>query len=203
MKDSSGKDFELGLDARIDTSRWLTIRGIVKHARGCCCSTPSPAACRSPGRPPRPPPRRQPIRVPVGPPPEVIFSAPTREETDVPTGTTVRIQLSRDVDQSTLKGKIRVRYLEAQSSDRRAGHAGPRLHHAIHRREPRRGAPLREAARALPHGEGRSPLEGHSRHRRAAAQAVDAHVLDQADRSYWTTRKAASVLLLPAAISIT
>ena len=56
--------------------------------------------------------------MPAGPPPEVIFSAPTQEETDVSMGTTVRIQFSRDIDQSTLKGKIRVRYLEAQSVER-------------------------------------------------------------------------------------
>ncbi len=34
MKAPDGKDFELGLDARIDTSRWLTVRGTVQQARG-------------------------------------------------------------------------------------------------------------------------------------------------------------------------
>ena len=34
MKDANGKDIELGLDARIDTSRWLTVRGTVRQARG-------------------------------------------------------------------------------------------------------------------------------------------------------------------------
>ena len=29
-----GKDFELGLDARIDTGRWLTVRGTVQQVRG-------------------------------------------------------------------------------------------------------------------------------------------------------------------------
>src|SRR3982074_1845251 len=34
LKDAKGKDVELGLDARIDTGRWLTLRGTVQQARG-------------------------------------------------------------------------------------------------------------------------------------------------------------------------
>src|SRR4029077_15541948 len=34
MKDANGKDLELGLDARIDTGRWLTVRGTVQQGRG-------------------------------------------------------------------------------------------------------------------------------------------------------------------------
>src|SRR5216684_1074107 len=34
MKDASGKEFELALDARIDTGRWLTLRGTVQQGRG-------------------------------------------------------------------------------------------------------------------------------------------------------------------------
>jgi hypothetical protein len=33
-------------------------------------------------------------------------------------GSTVRIQFSRDIDQTTLRGNIRVRYLEAQTAER-------------------------------------------------------------------------------------
>jgi len=29
-----GKDFDLALDARIDTNRWLTLKGTVQHGRG-------------------------------------------------------------------------------------------------------------------------------------------------------------------------
>jgi len=60
----------------------------------------------------------EPIRVPAGPPPEVIFSAPTADETDVSMTTTVRIQFSRDIDQATLRGRIRVGYLQSQSVER-------------------------------------------------------------------------------------
>jgi hypothetical protein len=117
MKDASGKDIELALDARIDTSRWLSVRGTVRQVRGLLLLD-ADAGSLTLARPPTETPQEQPIVVPAGPPPEVIFSAPTQEETDVPTGTTVRIQLSRDIDPATLKGKIRVRYLEAQSVER-------------------------------------------------------------------------------------
>ena len=68
---------------------------------------PNREASRS-RKPPSETTEEEPIRVPAGPPPEVVFSAPTQEETDVSTGTTIRIQFSRDIDQATLKGKIRV-----------------------------------------------------------------------------------------------
>ena len=34
VKDANGKDIEFGLDARIDTGRWLTVRGTVQQGRG-------------------------------------------------------------------------------------------------------------------------------------------------------------------------
>jgi len=34
IKDTNGKELELGLDARIDTGRWLSIRGTVQQGRG-------------------------------------------------------------------------------------------------------------------------------------------------------------------------
>jgi hypothetical protein len=50
------------------------------------------------------------VRVEAAPPPEVIFSAPTSDETDVAPKTTVRIQFSRDIDPATVKGHVVVRY---------------------------------------------------------------------------------------------
>jgi hypothetical protein len=60
----------------------------------------------------------EPIRVPMGPPPEVIFSTPTDDETDVSQGAHVRIQFSRDIDPASIKGHVRVRYLESQTVER-------------------------------------------------------------------------------------
>jgi Big-like domain-containing protein len=118
MKDASGKEFELGLDARIDTGRWLTVRGTLQQGRGLQWLD-AEAGSLSVAKPPtETTPEEQPIRVPAGPPPEVVFSAPTEDETDVLMATTVRIQFSRDIDQTTLKGRIRVRYQESQSIER-------------------------------------------------------------------------------------
>jgi hypothetical protein len=118
LKDTNGKDVELGLDARIDTGRWLTLRGTVQQARGLLLLD-AEAGSLSLGKPPtQTHTDEEPIRVPAGPPPEVIFSAPTQDETDVLMGTTVRIQFSRDLDPATLKGRIKAHYLASQSVER-------------------------------------------------------------------------------------
>lgn len=118
VKDANGKEIELGLDARIDTGRWLTLRGTVRQARGLLLLD-GEAGSLSLAKPPADTPAEdEPIRVPAGPAPEVIFSAPTQDETDVSMGTTVRIQFSRDIDQTTLKGRIKPHYLESQSIER-------------------------------------------------------------------------------------
>mgnify|MGYP003353001705 FL=1 len=48
----------------------------------------------------------------LGPPPEVVFSAPTAGEVDVVPTTNVRIQFSRDLDQTTLKSRVQVEYVD-------------------------------------------------------------------------------------------
>ncbi len=119
LRDANGKEFELALDSRIDTGRWLQVRGTVMQARGLewidaeagsltLTKAPTDAVATE----------AEPIRVPAAPPPEGIFSAPTEDETDVAQTTTVRIQFSRDLDPSTLRGHIRARYLDSQSVER-------------------------------------------------------------------------------------
>jgi len=112
-----GKDFDLALDARIDTNRWLTLRGTIQQGRGLQWID-AEAGSLALAKPPTETPIEEPIRVAAGPPPEVIFSAPTEDETDVSTSTHVRIQFSRDLDPSTIKGHVRVSYLRAQSAER-------------------------------------------------------------------------------------
>jgi hypothetical protein len=118
VKDASGKDVEFGLDARIDTGRWLTLRGTVQQARGLLLLDAEAGSLSLAKPPTETQTEEEPIRVPAGPPPEVIFSAPTQDETDVLQTTTVRIQFSRDIDQATLKGRIKPHYLESQSAER-------------------------------------------------------------------------------------
>jgi hypothetical protein len=118
LKDTNGKDVELGLDARIDTGRWLTLRGTVQQARGLLLLDAEAGSLSLAKPPTETHTEEEPIRVPAGPPPEVIFSAPTQDESDVLMTTTVRIQFSRDLDQATLKGRIKPHYLESQSVER-------------------------------------------------------------------------------------
>ena len=118
VKDASGRDIELGLTARIDTSRWLTVRGTIQQMRGMPVLDAEAGSLSLTKPVTETATEEEPIRVPAGPPPEVIFSAPTQEETDVSMGTTVRIQFSRDIDPATLKGRIRAGYLGSQSVER-------------------------------------------------------------------------------------
>jgi hypothetical protein len=104
-----GRDFELALDARIDTGRWLEVSGVVQQGRGLILLDGTSGAVRL-TKPPVETTAEAPIRVPAAPPPEVIFSTPTEAETEVATASNVRIQFSRDINPATFKGRIAVRY---------------------------------------------------------------------------------------------
>jgi len=112
-----GKDFDLSLDARIDTGRWLQVTGTVQHGRGLQWIE-AEAGTLAAAKPPTEASDAEPIRVPAGPPPEVIFSTPTQDESDVALTTSVRIQFSRDIDPATLKGRVKASYLDAQTAER-------------------------------------------------------------------------------------
>ena len=119
IRDTNGKEFELALDSRIDSSRWLQVKGTIRQARGLLW-VDAEAGSLTLSKPPTEPvaTEDEPIRVPAAPPPAVVFSAPTEDETDVSLTTSVRIQFTRDLDTKTLRGHIRARYLEAQSAER-------------------------------------------------------------------------------------
>jgi hypothetical protein len=117
-KDPQGRDFELSLDSRIDTGRWLQVRGTLQQARGLLWIDAEAGTLTMVKPPTETHTDEEPIRVPAGPPPEVVFSAPTQDETDVSLGASVRIQFSRDLDQATLKNHIRVGYVTAQTVER-------------------------------------------------------------------------------------
>jgi hypothetical protein len=106
-----GRDFELALDNRIDTGRWVEVTGTLQQGRGLQWLNGEQATFKL-TQAPKDAPELTTIRVPAAPPPEVIFSAPTAGETDVPATTTVRIQFSRDMDPATFRNRIRVRYAE-------------------------------------------------------------------------------------------
>jgi hypothetical protein len=114
-----GKGFNFSLDSRLDSGRWLEITGVLKMGRGLEWLEVSGDGIQLGKAPSEAPPvEAEPIRVAPAPRPEVVFSAPTQDETDVSMGTSVRIQFSRDIDQSTLKGHVKASYLQSQTAER-------------------------------------------------------------------------------------
>ena len=103
-----GKDFDLDPGARVDTGRWLEVKGTIqrdgpmvwlagKEVRLATAPTEVPIEI---GRPPLPP----------EPPPSVIFSAPLAGESDFPASGKIRIQFSRDMNASTFRDRIHIHY---------------------------------------------------------------------------------------------
>jgi Big-like domain-containing protein len=109
-----GKDFELALDARIDTGRWIEVSGTLQQGRGLQWLDAQAGSLKLAKAPVDATTQEAPIRVPAAPPPEVIFSAPTQDETDVQLSANIRIQFSRDVNPATIKDHVRVTYGETQ-----------------------------------------------------------------------------------------
>jgi hypothetical protein len=111
-----GRDFELALDARIDTGRWLEVTGTLQQGRGLQWLEGVEGSVKL-TKAPADQTDALPVQVPVPavPPPEVVFSAPTNGETDVALNTTLRIQFSRDVSPSTLKNRVMIAYAAGPS----------------------------------------------------------------------------------------
>ncbi len=115
-----GKDFNFSLDSRLDSGRWLEVTGTVKTARGLVWLDVKEDGIRL-GKAPTdtaPAETESVVRIAPAPRPEVVFSAPTQDETDVSMSTNVRIQFSRDIDPSTLKGHVKAHYIESQTVER-------------------------------------------------------------------------------------
>ena len=103
-----GKDFELDPSARVDTGKWLEVKGTVhrdgalpwlagESVRLTAAPTDVPVEVAGPPLPPEPP-------------PVVIFSAPLPGETDFATSGRIRIQFSRDMNAASFQDRVRVGY---------------------------------------------------------------------------------------------
>ncbi|HEY7288166.1 MAG TPA: Ig-like domain-containing protein [Vicinamibacterales bacterium] len=123
----TNKEIEFSLDSRLDTSRWLEVTGTVQQGRGLLWLDALAGSLKVVKPPQETTTEDEPARVPVGPPPEVVFSTPTDDETDVLANTFVRIQFSRDIDPGTFKGHVRAHYFESQSAGRGAEPATPTI----------------------------------------------------------------------------
>lgn len=109
-----GRGFDLNVDARVDTSRWLEVTGVVKRERslvtleGARLTLTTARADTAPEEPVAPPPPPMPI--------EVVFSSPTPDETDIPTDSTIRVQFSRGLDAATVAAGFEVTYVGADGT---------------------------------------------------------------------------------------
>ena len=110
-----GKTFNFDPGRRIDTGRWVKVTGTARTAKGLSwlegttielAQEPTETAVE--------------VVLPPPPPPavEVLFSAPTEGETDVRLDTRIRVQFSRDLDELSLKGHLRITYSSSDSADR-------------------------------------------------------------------------------------
>ena len=114
-KQPKGRGFSFDVTSRLDTQRWIEVSGTVKWERGLVSIVAEQLAETSAQADAR---AEQVEVAPALIAPEVLFSAPTADETDVPQDTKVRIQFSRDLDPATLKGRIEVAYSSTQSRER-------------------------------------------------------------------------------------
>ena len=119
-----GDGFQLDVEARVDTGKMLEIVGPVRVERHLVMIEAT--AIRLSKATAEAPPSEPVARVPtIGPAPEVVFSTPLPDETDVSLATTVRIQFSRDIAPASLQGKVKVGYQQSQAEERGEPQAPP------------------------------------------------------------------------------
>ncbi len=166
-----GSGFELDVNRRVDSDRWVEVTGTIVRERGLVSidatrltlakapqTTEAPAESAAPAVP------LEPVRV--------VFSSPTDGETDVTASAAVRIQFSRGLSEPSLAGRLRVSYVGAAC---RFDAAVP---DDVRRREPCAGAEDDAAIRGVSHREGRAPRR-HQGLRRRTCHTVESHVLSR------------------------
>jgi hypothetical protein len=108
-----GQGFDLDPGRRVDTGKWLEVTGVVKQDAGGPYIEGTAVALSTeqleptvevelPAAPPQPP-------------PEVAFSAPVPNDTDVDRAAPIRIQFSRDMDARTVRDRVVVTYVNPPS----------------------------------------------------------------------------------------
>ena len=112
-KEPRGDGFDLDVMARVDTGRWLQVTGIVRGSDQLVeieaeeieqVERPAPAT--------RAPTSTENVSA-VGPSPEIIFSAPTQNDSGVATDVLVRLQFSRDMVAESFERNVVVKYFGA------------------------------------------------------------------------------------------
>jgi len=105
-----GTGFDLDVDRRIDSNRWVEVTGPLIHERGLVRIEATKIALAKPPAQTTEPDRDDGAPVSAVPltPAEVVFNSPTEGETDVSPTTSIRIQFSKGLTEASLKDHVRV-----------------------------------------------------------------------------------------------
>ena len=110
-----GQGFDLDINRRVDTDRWLEVTGTVVRERGLVSLKATKVALSKPPQVAEA--NDEPVVPPVPlDPVDVVFNSPTEGETDVSAGAPIRIQFSRGLNEKTLAGQIRVSYVGVEGT---------------------------------------------------------------------------------------
>ena len=104
-----GDGFDFDVMARVDTNRWLQVTGVV--GGGNRLATIEAESLAMVDRPAPVADRREAPRPEQRLPSEVIFSAPTQDDTGVAVDAIVRFQFSRDMNPDSFAGNVRAAYV--------------------------------------------------------------------------------------------
>jgi hypothetical protein len=112
-----GRGFDLSVDAKVDTGRWLQVSGTVAMDRGLV--TVIGVTVATTAAPEAAPPVEDEAPAAAVPPEaaEMIFSSPTEGDINVALGGSVRVQFSRGLDPASIAGQIRVTYIGTAAPD--------------------------------------------------------------------------------------
>jgi hypothetical protein len=100
-----GRGFNLSTSARVDTSAWLEVAGVVREGKGLIWIEGQQVALTKPDLETRN--AETPPLPEMGPPPEVIFADPADADIDVALTQAIRLQFSRDMNPDSFKGNVR------------------------------------------------------------------------------------------------
>jgi Bacterial Ig-like domain len=105
-----GNGFELDVNRRVDTDRWIEVTGTVVRERGLVSIeatrltlAKAPAVTEAPAESAAPPIPLEPV--------QVVFSSPTDGETEVTVAGAIRIQFSKGLNEPSLAAHVRVSYV--------------------------------------------------------------------------------------------
>jgi hypothetical protein len=111
-----GRGFDLSVDARVDTGRWLQVTGTVGQERGLVTLTGTTIATATAPEMTAVPDDDAPAAAVPPEPGEVVFSSPTEGDIDVPVASPIRVQFSRGLDPASIADRIRVSYVGAATT---------------------------------------------------------------------------------------